>query len=250
MTFKMKATVLGMVVAVASAVSQAQAADVYTAGANMAFAPFEFIDENNQPAGFEMDLIRAIVQAQGAEVKLQNMPFDGLIPALQTKAIDFAISGMTITEQRARRVLFSTPYYQSGLAVMVRQADKDKYSTIDSIKGKQLCSQIGTTGAITARKFSGQNVKEFNSAPEAFLELQNGGCEAVVHDKPVMDYYIARRGAQGMYRLPDILSAEDYGIAVAKGNEKMQKFLNEGLKKIKANGEYDKIYQKWFGVQK
>lgn len=250
MTLKIKATMMAVMMVATGVMAQAQAAEVYTAGANMAFAPFEFVDENNQPAGFEMDLIRAIGKAQGVEIKLQNMPFDGLIPALQTRAIDFAISGMTITEQRARRVLFSKPYYQSGLAVMVREANKAKYPTIDSIKGKQLCAQIGTTGAITARKFSGQNVKEFNSAPEAFLELQNGGCEAVVHDKPVMDYYMARRGTQGMYRLPEALSAEDYGIAVAKNNKKMQEFVNQGLEKVKANGEYDRIYTKWFGAQK
>ena len=61
---------------------------------------------------------------------------------------------------------------------------------------------------------------------------------------------MARRGTQGMYRLPEALSAEDYGIAVAKNNKKMQEFVNQGLEKVKANGEYDRIYTKWFGAQK
>ena len=93
-------------------------------------------------------------------------------------------------------------------------------------------------------------MKEFNNAPETFMELQSGGCDAVVHDKPVMDYYMARRGTKGVYRLPETLSAEDYGIAVAKNNQKLADWLNAGLEKIKASGEYDKIYTKWFGAQK
>lgn len=250
MTFKAKMTAMAAILAAAGVMAQAQAAEVYNVGSNMAFAPFEYVDENNQPAGFEMELIVAIAKAQGAEVKLHNVPFDGLIPSLQTGAIDIAMSGITITDQRKRRVLFSTPYYQSGLAVMVREADKGKYTTIDSVKGKTLCAQIGTTGAITARKFSGKNVKEFNNAPETFMELQSGGCDAVVHDKPVMDYYMARRGTKGVYRLPETLSAEDYGIAVAKNNQKLVDWVNAGLEKIKASGEYDKIYTKWFGAQK
>ena len=127
MTFKAKMTAMAAMLAAAGVMAQAQAAEVYNVGSNMAFAPFEFVDENNKPAGFEMELIVAIAKAQGAEVKLHNVPFDGLIPSLQTGASDIAMSAITITDQRKRRVLFSTPYYQSGLAVMVREADKDKY---------------------------------------------------------------------------------------------------------------------------
>ncbi|HIU83983.1 MAG TPA: basic amino acid ABC transporter substrate-binding protein [Candidatus Aphodousia gallistercoris] len=228
-------------------VCSAQAADkVYQVGSNMAFAPFEFV-EDGKPAGFDMDLIVAIMKTQGAEVQLNNLPFDGLIPALQAGTIDIAMSGMTITEERKKRVSFSEPYYDNGLVVLVRAADKDKFKSIDDIKGKTLCAQIGTTGAITAGKMSGKNVKLFNNGPEAFMELNNKGCDAVVHDKPVVNYYVAKRGDKDVVVLPGQLNSEQTGIAVAKDNKELLKMVNDGLKAVKENGEYDRLYKKWFG---
>ena len=87
MTFKAKMTAMAAILAAAGVMAQAQAAEVYNVGSNMAFAPFEYVDENNQPAGFEMELIVAIAKAQGAEVKLHNVPFDGLFPLFKQEPL-------------------------------------------------------------------------------------------------------------------------------------------------------------------
>ena len=71
--------------------------------------------------------------------------------------------------------------------------------------------------------------------------------DAVVNDRPVNDYYILKSGETNVKALPDLLTSEDYGIAVSKQNEATQKAVNEALKKLKDNGEYDKIFEKWFG---
>lgn len=246
MKLKLHTALLAAVVASVGFSSVASAQKVYQVGSNMAFAPFEFV-ENGKPAGFDMELITAIMKSQGYEVELNNLPFDGLIPALQAGTIDIAMSGMTITEARKKRIYFSEPYYDNGLVVMIRSADKNKYAKIDDIKGVTLCAQIGTTGAITAQKMSGKKVKLFNNGPEAFLELNNKGCEAVIHDKPVVNYYVAKRGGKGLVVLPGQLNSEKTGIAIMKGNDKLLKIVNDGLKKVKANGEYDRLYKKWFG---
>ena len=74
--------------------------------------------------------------------------------------------------------------------------------------------------------------------------------DAVVNDRPVNDYYIKQSQAVGVKSLADKLSAEDYGIAMAKDDAELQKKINDALKKLRDNGEYDKIYQKWFGTGK
>ena len=247
MKFKAPLTLVTLAVtAVGLSASAFAAPKVYQVGSNMAFAPFEFV-ENGKPAGFDMELIVAIMKTQGAEVELNNLPFDGLIPALQAGTIDIAMSGMTITEERKKRISFSDPYYDNGLVVMVRATDSGKYKQIDDVKGQMLCAQIGTTGAITAQKMSGKNVKLFNNGPEAFMELNNKGCEAVVHDKPVVNYFVAKRGSKDMVVLPGQLNSEQTGIAVSKKNPELLKMVNEGLKAVKENGEYDRLYKKWFG---
>ena len=79
------------------------------------------------------------------------------------------------------------------------------------------------------------------------MELKAGGVDAVVNDRPVNDYYITKSGATGVKALEEKLTAEDYGIAVGKDNKELQEKINAAFKKIKENGEYDKIFAKWFG---
>ena len=82
------------------------------------------------------------------------------------------------------------------------------------------------------------------------MELKAGGVDAVVNDRPVNDYYILKSGEKDVRTLDELLTSEDYGIAMAKDNTELQKKINDALKKLKDNGEYDKIYAKWFGEKK
>ena len=144
---------------------------------------------------------------------------------------------------------FSDPYYESGLTMVVRE-DEQNIKTFSDLKGKKIAVQIGTTSAKEAKKIEGAEVKELNTPADCFMELKNGGVDAVVNDRPVNDYYIHKSGQTGVKTLPERLTSEDYGIAVAKGNKELAEKINAALKKLKENGEYDKIFAKWFGAQK
>lgn len=219
-------------------------------GTEATFAPFEFMDEKTKEVtGFDMEIIEAVAKATGDKVRLHNMGFDGLIPSLQAGIIDVTVAAMTITPERQKRVDFTEPYYQSGLTILIRKADAAKYTDLKAFEGTRLCAQIGTTGAMMANRVKDAKVTEFNSITEAFMELKAGGCAAVINDKPVVDYYLVRRGDDSVMTLPQVFDAENYGMAVKKGNKALLDKLNEGLKEIKANGEYDRIYAKWFGAK-
>ncbi len=224
-------------------------AKVLRIGTNADFAPFEFQDvDGKQYVGFDMDLARAVAKEMGYEADIQNVNFDGLIPALEAGNIDIIISGMTITEERKGKVAFSKPYYQSGLTFVVRN-DNNTTKSFKDLEGKTIAVQIGTTGANKAKEIKGATVKEFNSSADTFLELKAGGVEAVVNDRPVNDYFLAQGGSKDAKTFPEILTAEDYGIAISKKNPELAKKVDEALEKLHANGEYDKIYEKWFGKQ-
>lgn len=220
---------------------------VLKVGSDTAFAPFEFQDEKSKEfVGFDMDLIKAIGKQMGYEVKVQSMNFDGLIPALEAGNIDAAISSMTIKEERAKKVNFSKPYYKSGLNVVVK-ADNTTIKSFKDLDGKRVAVQIGTTGADEAKKVKDVKIREFNTAPEAFMELKAGGVDAVVNDAPVNEYYIAQAGGKDAKVVGDLLSAEDYGIATPKKNTELAGKIDKALDELKKNGEYEKIYVKWFG---
>jgi polar amino acid transport system substrate-binding protein len=221
---------------------------VLNVGSDTAFAPFEFQGEGMEYEGFDIDLIKAIGRAMGSEAKVQGMNFDGLIPALEAGNIDCVISAMTITEERGKKVNFSTPYYKSGLSIVVRNND-NSIRGFGDLNGKHIAVQIGTTGADKAKEVPGAVIREFNTAPEAFLELQAGGVDAVINDLPVNEYYIAVMGGRGGKLVGEPLTSEDYGIATAKSNPQLTSEINAALQQLKDSGEYAAIYVKWFNRQ-
>jgi polar amino acid transport system substrate-binding protein len=221
---------------------------VLKVGTNADFAPFEFQDEagSSDYQGFDMDLIRAIGKEMGYKVEIQNLGFDGLVPAVATKNIDAAISGMTINDERKEKVAFSAPYYDSGLTVVVKK-ENQSINSFNDLKGKKVAVQIGTTSAKEVKKIEGVEVKEFNSSADTFMELKAGGVDAVVNDRPVNEYYIKKSGETDVRELADRLTSEQYGIALAKDDADLKAKIDEALQKLKDSGEYDKIFEKWFG---
>lgn len=246
------AALLAMMALVAGCGNDKKAADekVLKVGTSADFAPFEFQGkEGNAYDGFDMDLIRAIGQEMGYKVEISNVSFDGLIPALEAGNIDVCISGMTINDERKQQVLFSDPYYKSGLSIVI-PANNNDIKGFKDLKGKKIAVQIGTTSATETKKIEGADVKELNSSADTFIELSAKGVDAVVNDKPVNERYIVESGNKDVKVLDELLTAEDYGIAINKKNTELQTKINAALKKLKENGEYDKIYAKWFGAKK
>lgn len=248
MSFKFSNTFKALAVAVAFMSAGAAAnAETLRVGTEATYAPFEFSTPEGTLTGFDVELIQALGKELGFDVEVINMPFDGLVPAIMTQQIDAVIAAMTITEERAKRVDFTEPYYTSGLTILIREETADKYKSVEAIKGQKLCAQIGTTGAMTAEKLSPGKVSTFNTEPEAFMELKAKGCEGVVNDRPINLYFLAQSNASdGVTEINEVLTAEKYGIAVRKGNSELLDKLNQGLKTLHENGTYDKIYQKWF----
>lgn len=214
------------------------------------FAPFAFTEEKSKEyVGFEMDLIKAIAKQMGMTAQISNISFDGLIPALLANNVDLAISGVTITPERQQKVDFSQAYYRSGLSIMVR-ADNNEIKNFKDLAGKKVAVQIGTSSATEAKKIPNAAVREFNLVPEVVMELQNKGVDAVINDLPVNQYFLTTTKTKDVKLVGDLLSTEDYGIMVNKGNKKLLDQINKAMDELKKNGEYDKIYKKWFGELK
>ncbi|MBO5589198.1 MAG: basic amino acid ABC transporter substrate-binding protein [Anaerovibrio sp.] len=242
--------VMAMVAGCGSEKKAAEGEKVLKVGTNADFAPFEF--QGADPSayeGFDMDLIRAIGEEMGYKVEINNVAFDGLIPSLEAGNIDVIISGMTINDERKQKVLFSDPYYKSGLSIMVAKSD-DSIKGFQDLKGKKIAVQIGTTSATEAKKLGSAEVKELNSSADTFIELNAKGVDAVINDRPVNDRYIVESKNDNVKVLSELLTSEDYGMAINKNNVELQTKINEALKKLKDNGKYDQIYAKWFGNKK
>ena len=214
-------------------------------GTDTSFMPFEF-QKDGVYVGFDVDIWDAAAKIMGVKYKLQPMDFNGLIPALQTHNLDGAFAGITIKDERKKVVDFSDPYYESGLAVLVK-ADS-KLTSSAQIDGLKIATKQATSSVDYLKVHDPKaEVSSFPNIDNAFLELQSGRVEAVVFDTPVIAYYVASAGKGSTKVLaPPLISGEFYGYAFPKGSDLTAKF-NTALKTMKENGQYNAIYEKWFG---
>lgn len=110
-------------------------------GTSADFAPYEFhkvIDGKDQIVGFDISIAKEIAADLGAELVIEDMGFDGLLPALQSGRVDMVISGMTPTDERKQSIDFSDTYYKSKQVIMIRNADKDKYPTMADLENEKI----------------------------------------------------------------------------------------------------------------
>lgn len=228
--------------------SWAAPAQPWRVGTDPTFPPFEYRDNSSgQITGFDIDLIKAIGKQAGHPIELVALPFDGIIPALQARSIDAAISAITITPERARAIDFSRPYFEAGQAIVVRD-NGPNLTKLEQLKGRRIAVQIGTTGAIAASKVAGAQVSSFDSTPLALQELANGNADAVVSDVPAILYAIKAAHLSGLRIAGEHLSSEVYGIALPT-NAPITGPINKALGELIASGRYAALYRQWLGAE-
>lgn len=230
--------------------SAARNLPVLRVGSLTAYPPFEFLDsKSGQYVGFDIDLIEEVGRRLNRRIEIVSMGLDAIVPALLTQNVDIGVSAFTITKERAERVNFSDPYYDAGLTIMTRKELADKIRGEKDLEGRVLCAEIGSAGALYSKSIPNVTIRTFNTAADAFIEMDKKGCDAMLNDRPVNEYFLAQKASQGMSltELPYVLSDDKYGIAVPKNNPELLAQINAILARMRKDGSYDKIYQKWFG---
>lgn len=235
-------------VAAASAPAPAPA-KAYVVGTDAAYAPFESENPQKEVVGFDIDVVKAVAQKAGIEVKFVNTPWEGIFNTLQQGDRDLLVSAITITDERKQTMDFSNPYFDAQQLIAVK--GNSKVSKFDDLKKLKVGVQTGTTGDEVVTKLQGKNstnIKRFESTPLALKELESGGVDAVVADNGVVINYVANNADAKFKTVSDkAFQPEQYGIAVKKGNADLLGKINKGLADIKADGTYDKIYAQYFG---
>lgn len=242
------ALLVGLLAVGFHSISWATSPESWRVGTDPTFPPFEFQNTaTNQIRGFDIELMEAIGEQAGHPIEWVPLPFDGLIPALQARSVDMAISAMTITPERARAIDFSRPYFKVGQAIVVRDGETN-FKSLAELRGRQIAVQIGTVGAIEASKIPSARVSSFDSTPLALQELVNGNADAVVSDIPAILYAINQAKMTGLRISSEHLSTEYYGIALP-ANSPNTAAVNQGLDALIKSGRYGELYRHWFAAQ-
>jgi polar amino acid transport system substrate-binding protein len=225
------------------------AAKVYVVGTDAAYAPFESQNDKGEIVGFDIDVLQAVANKAGFQIKFVNTPWEGIFNALAQGDRDVVVSAVTITEERKQTLDFSEPYFDAQQLIAVK--DNSKIAKFADLKKLKVGVQTGTTGDEAVTKLLGKtnaNIKRFESTPLALKELEAGGVDAVVADNGVVVHYVANNPGGKFKTVADKeFAPEQYGIPVKKGNAELLAKVNQGLAGIKADGTYDQIYTKYFG---
>ena len=219
-----------------------------TIGMNAEYPPFEFVNEEGTITGFDVELIDAIADEAGFEYELVNTRWDGIFVALASGEFDAVISAATITEERAEMVDFSDPYFDAGQVITVR-ADEAEIEGPEDLAGVRVGVQLGTTGDIWLTEETDAEVVRYDENTLAFQALANGDVDAAVADSPTAAELVKANPEMDLKLLEGVYTDEQYGIAVNEERGDLLQAINEGLAAVRASGEYDEIYNKYFGSE-
>lgn len=227
--------------------SEALADGILTVGTNAEFPPFEYVDDNGEPDGFDVALIKAIGEKLGVSVEVENMEFDSLVSSIGNK-IDVAIAGMTVTDERKKSVDFSDSYYDAVQYVIVPEGSE--IATFDDLAGKAIGVQLGTTGDfIASDDVDGASVSQYNKAVDAVNDLINGRVDCVIIDKNPALVFEAKFAGQvkAIDGAQFDFEVENYAIALPKGDTALADQINQALDELKADGTFDKLVEEYIG---
>lgn len=222
----------------------------YVIGTDTTYAPFEFVDEEGDMVGIDMDLLEAIAEDQGFDYELRILGFNAAVQALESSQVDGVIAGMSITEERREAFDFSDPYFSSGSQFAV--AGDSAIDNFEDLEGQSVAVKTGTTGYDVAEELSEQygfTLNAFEDSVNMYEDLQVGNSQAVVEDFPVMSYATST-GRVDLKFIEEQQVIADLGFAVQKGeNRELLQMFNDGLTNLRASGEYDEIISRYLGEE-
>lgn len=224
---------------------QAASEKTYTIDTDVTFPPFVYANTENKYVGIDLDLLRAIAKEEGFKVKIRPVGFNAAVQSVSAGQADGMITGMSITEERKQKFDFSDPYYSDGIVIAVK--DGSGIKNLSELKGKKVAVKTGTAGADYANSIKdkyGFEIVTFDDSDGVYNDVINGNSAACFEDSAVM-YYAIKNGLD-LKVVTKPANTTETGFAVKKGqNQELLKMFNEGLAKLKANGEYDKIIKKY-----
>lgn len=219
-------------------------------GMELSYPPFETIDASGQPSGVSVDLAKALADSLGRPVRIENIPFTGLIPSLKTGKIDCVISSMTETPERRKSIAFSDPYLTIGLALLVAQkSDISSLAQLD-VAGRTLAVRQGTTGEVWARAhIKNASILALEKESAAVLEVIQGKADAFLYDQMSV-WKNAKEHSEKTRAILAPIQTESWAVGLALDNDLLRSQINTFLETFRKQGGFEKLGEKYLSEQK
>lgn len=221
----------------------AEESDVIRIITSADYPPFEFMDSDGTIDGFDIAVVRSIMEmaglVEGEDFTVSHIDFDFLLSELENGNADIVIAAMTISDERAESVIFSDPYFDAFQAITVQEGSA--ITCAADLVGKKIGVQQGTTGDLIASEIEGATVERYTKPIEAMMDLQRGTLDAVVVD--VAPSRVFAKQLEGLVVIEDdSFELEQYGIVMRKDDTESMEVINAGIAALKETGLLDELY--------
>lgn len=203
---------------------------------NAEFPPYEYY-EGEEVVGIDVDIAKAVAEELGMELKIEDMAFDSVIPAVSSGKADIALAGLTVTDERKENLNFTDTYAKATQVIIVKE--DSAIAGPDDLEGKKIGVQLGTTGDLYASDIKDAEVEQYNKGFEAVQATMQGKIDAVIFDSEPAKEFVAE--AEGLKILDEAFTEEEYAIGIAKDNDELLEKVNKALKTLKESGKLDEI---------
>ncbi|OJG45106.1 hypothetical protein RV04_GL002420 [Enterococcus hermanniensis] len=232
-----------------SAKTEDQLADIKKSGVlkvatSADYAPFEFhtmVDGKDKVVGADIDLVNEIAKQLGVKAEVSDMSFNTVLASLNQGKSDIAISAISATKERKEQFDFTDNYYNPPQVVIINKKNKDTFTSLDSLKDKQVGAQKGSIQEdIVKTQIKDAKLVSIEKVPNMVVEVNSGSLDAMVVEKTIAESYVQQN--------PDLMVAnidlepssdEAFAIALPKGSEELQTELNKIIKKLNDEGKID-----------
>lgn len=208
------------------------------------YAPFEFhtmVDGKDKIVGADIDLVNEIAKELGVKAEVSDMSFNTVLASLNQGKSDIAISAISATKERKEQFDFTDNYYNPPQVVIINKKNKDKFTSLDSLKDQQVGAQKGSIQEdIVKTQIKDAKLVSIEKVPNMVVEVNSGSLDAMVVEKTIAESYVQQN--------PDLMVAdidlepssdEAFAIALPKGSEELQTELNKIIKKLNDEGKID-----------
>lgn len=233
----------------------AGAAEKLKIGTEGAYPPFNFVDAAGKVGGFDVEIGLALCAKMQAECEVVTQDWDGIIPGLLAKKYDMIIASMFITAERKAKVDFSEPYYKAAMTHVAKKGAGITEFTKESLKGKAIGVQAGTTQAdFATAMYPDSEIKSYPTQDEVNLDMVNGRLDMQVGDMLPMIEWVSKSKDGACCELigepitdPKFVG-DGVGIALRQEDDTLREAVNKAIADIRADGTYKAINDKYFTV--
>ncbi len=240
--------VTALVVAIGASLAMADEPDTMRFAMSGRYPPFSFVGDTGEVVGFDVDVAEAIARELGKDVDIVTTEWDGILTGLLGGRYHAIIGSMSITPARARQVTFSEPYYHSGAQLFIHADRQDEIKGIKDCDGKRIAAVVGETYEHFLREnHPSVKVVTYDDTDIIFRELNSGRIDGFVSDR-LVGAWQAKAAKMPFIPAGDMLYSERIAIPVRPQDTELLEQINLALERMHANGEMDRLFDKWFGL--